>query len=80
MCIQVVERYAVCGCLYYKHAIDPCSAINTRGHSIQVKEVLVGYACNRHSTNNAGPSSGSSSTQYPDSGYASGNLDSNFRP
>ena len=51
MCIQITERYAVCGCLYYKHAVDWCSAINTRGHTTQKKEVPVGNACSQHSSN-----------------------------
>lgn len=71
MCIQVIERYSVCRCLYYKHAIDPCSARSQRGHSIQEKTVLVGYACDNHAQHRA-----ASSTQiqqlHPDSGYASG--------
>lgn len=49
MCYQVVERYSVCRCLYYKHAIDPCAAHGQRGHAIIEKTVLVGYACNLHS-------------------------------
>jgi hypothetical protein len=47
MCIQVVERYSVCRCLYYKHAVDPCAARAQRGHSVQEKTVLVGYACGK---------------------------------
>jgi hypothetical protein len=50
MCYQVVERYSVCRCLYYKHAIDPCAAHGQRGHIAQEKTVLVGYACNLHSS------------------------------
>jgi hypothetical protein len=70
MCYQVVERYSVCRCLYYKHAIDPCPAHGQRGHTVQEKTVLVGYACSSH---------GSHRPQYvynagvlPDSGYESG--------
>ena len=48
MCIQLVERYGGCGCLYFEHSIDPCSAINTLGHEIQVKEVPVSYTCSKH--------------------------------
>jgi hypothetical protein len=50
MCVQVVERYSVCRCLYYKHAIDPCVAHGQRGHAVQEKTVLVGYACSSHSS------------------------------
>jgi hypothetical protein len=49
MCYQVVERYSVCRCLYYKHAIDPCSGHGSQSHLLQEKTVLVGYACASHS-------------------------------
>ncbi|PSN67037.1 hypothetical protein BS50DRAFT_600579 [Corynespora cassiicola Philippines] len=76
MCYQVVERYSVCRCLYYKHAIDPCAAHGQRGHSVQEKTVLVGYACSLHSSHRpealydlhgAGvlPDSGYGSAAYP---------------
>lgn len=48
MCYQVIERYSVCRCLYYKHAIDPCAAHGQRGHGIQEKTALVGYRCPEH--------------------------------
>jgi len=48
MCYQVFERYIRCRCLYYKHAIDPCAAHGQRGHGVQTKTVLVGYACPQH--------------------------------
>jgi hypothetical protein len=47
-CYQVVERYSVCRCLYYKHAINACAAHGQRGHVVQEKTVLVGYACSSH--------------------------------
>ena len=49
-CIQIVERYAVCGCIYYKHAIEhsPLCTCRGRGQNVTVKDVLVGYACARH--------------------------------
>ncbi|KAF2140055.1 uncharacterized protein K452DRAFT_198681, partial [Aplosporella prunicola CBS 121167] len=50
MCYQVVERYAVCRCLYHKHAIDPCAQYGQYGHSVQEKTVLVGYACSVHAS------------------------------
>lgn len=50
MCYQVVERYSVCRCLYHKHAIDPCAAHGHRGHMVQEKTVLVGYACSMHTS------------------------------
>jgi len=63
MCYKVVERYSVCKCVYFQHSIDPCSAYGQRGHSVQEKTVLVGYACPRHSARGASSS--------PDSGYSS---------
>jgi hypothetical protein len=44
-----VERYSVCRCLYFQHAVDPCSAYGQRDHIVQEKTVLVGYACPQHS-------------------------------
>ena len=70
MCIQIIERFAVCGCIYHKHAVDPCPAANQRGHGITIRQVQVGYACSLHSIRGAQPSAGSS--RYPDSGYSSG--------
>ncbi|CAI9626944.1 unnamed protein product [Alternaria burnsii] len=69
MCYQVIERYSVCRCLYYKHAIDPCAAHGQRGHGIQEKTVLVGYACSTHS--NHRPQAYHTGV-LPDSGYGSG--------
>lgn len=48
MCIQVIERFSVCRCVYYRHSIDPCPARAQRGHGVQEKTVYVGYACDRH--------------------------------
>ncbi|KAF2661043.1 hypothetical protein K491DRAFT_554375, partial [Lophiostoma macrostomum CBS 122681] len=48
MCYQVVERYSLCRCLYYKHSIDPCAAHGQRGHYVQEKMALVGFACSSH--------------------------------
>lgn len=50
MCIQLIEVYSVCGCVYYKHAVDRCANYRSRGHHVAVKEVKVGYACSRHTT------------------------------
>ena len=50
MCIQVVERYSACGCLYYSHQVDKCSNYRKRGHDVQSREVLVGYTCPKHSS------------------------------
>ncbi|KAJ4987573.1 hypothetical protein SVAN01_06886 [Stagonosporopsis vannaccii] len=64
MCFQVVERYSVCRCLYHRHAIDPCAAHGQRGHMVQEKTVLVGYACAQHSGHRPGTIYGSHHT-YP---------------
>ena len=58
MCMRVVERYAVCKCVYYTHGIDQCSAYGRRGHAVQDKTVLVGHTCPNHSNANwaTGPS------------------------
>ena len=83
MCIKIVERYAVCRCVYHSHAVDPCPAYGRRGHSIKTQDVLVGYTCSRHTVH--GSRSGSSHHyNYPDSGYGSGstsgrNADGSFR-
>ena len=69
MCIQVIELYAVCRCLYYKHEIDPCPSYGRRGHEVMIRELLVGYACLIHSNNGSQPTL---DRYYPDSGYASG--------
>ncbi|KEQ74305.1 hypothetical protein M436DRAFT_13392, partial [Aureobasidium namibiae CBS 147.97] len=50
MCIQVVELYAVCRCLYHRHSLDPCAAYGSRSHGITERVVLVGYKCPTHST------------------------------
>jgi len=47
MCLRVVERYAVCGCIYHVHGIDACSAYGR--HSVADRIVHVGYACPTHS-------------------------------
>ena len=50
MCLQVVEKYAICGCVYYKHAVDPCSSYGVRYHSPKIRSVSVGTnTCPRHS-------------------------------
>ena len=43
-----MERYAVCRCIYYSHAIEACPAYGRRGHSIKTHDVLVGVTCSRH--------------------------------
>ncbi|KAL2351188.1 hypothetical protein BJ546DRAFT_821371, partial [Cryomyces antarcticus] len=50
MCIQVVERFSVCRCLYFRHGIDRCTMYGQRGHLIQERTVLVGYQCENHAS------------------------------
>jgi hypothetical protein len=75
MCYKVVERYSVCKCLYFQHSIDPCQAYGQRGHCVQEKTVLVGYACETHSTRGSSSSSSPTAPGAPgnwlDSGYSS---------
>ncbi|KAE8377469.1 hypothetical protein BDV26DRAFT_263646 [Aspergillus bertholletiae] len=69
MCFRVVERFSVCGCLYFQHAVDPCEAYGQRGHVVQEKVVLVGYACEKHAARRGG--STPKGCNWPDSGYSS---------
>ncbi|KAJ5895593.1 hypothetical protein N7495_007284 [Penicillium taxi] len=72
MCFKVVERFSVCKCVYFEHSVDPCSAYGQRGHAVQEKTVLVGYACSIHSTRATSSYSSSSVTGgRSDSGYFS---------
>ena len=68
MCYVVVEKYSVCRCLYYKHSVDMCSAYGQKGHPVQERTVLVGYACERHSSYQQQQAS-DSRDGYSDSGY-----------
>lgn len=71
MCIQVIERYSICKCLYYKHAVDPCPSTRQRGHVLREKTVLVGYACETHSRSRAIQAYLHNLPVQPDSGYSS---------
>lgn len=48
MCLQILELYSACRCLYYQHLVDKCAAYGRPGHSIQRRTILVGYACSNH--------------------------------
>lgn len=48
MCIQVVEHYAECRCIYYRHSVDPCQRCHEKDHQVITKEVFVGYNCSKH--------------------------------
>ncbi|KAF2235004.1 hypothetical protein EV356DRAFT_133099 [Viridothelium virens] len=49
MCFQIVERYSVCRCLYYKHPIDRCPAFGQKSHAVPERIIFVGYSCAEHS-------------------------------
>ena len=80
MCIQLVERYATCKCVYYRHAVDSCQRYRENGHEIESREVFVGNACSRHTSSSvyrsdhlqprrghaADSSSGSEASAVPD--------------
>jgi hypothetical protein len=72
MCFKVVERFSVCGCLYFQHAVDPCEAYGQRGHAVQEKVVLVGYTCEKHTARRSGTTS--RGCNWPDSSYSSKEL------
>ncbi|KAF2087520.1 hypothetical protein K490DRAFT_41321 [Saccharata proteae CBS 121410] len=46
MCIRIVERYAICGCIYHIHSVDACAFYGR--HQIVDRLVRVGYTCTRH--------------------------------
>ncbi|KAK4104312.1 hypothetical protein N658DRAFT_514233 [Parathielavia hyrcaniae] len=71
MCYQLVELYSACRCLYYQHAVDRCAAYGRPGHGIQMRTILVGYACSEHTSHSSGYDYGCPA-QYSDSGYHSG--------
>ena len=55
MCRRITERYAVCGCIYLTHGIDQCPYHIQPDHQIREREVLVGYACSRHTSSSVEP-------------------------
>ncbi|KAK0377911.1 hypothetical protein CLIM01_04715 [Colletotrichum limetticola] len=48
MYYQLLELYSSCRCLYYQHAVDRCDAYGRPGHTVQLRTILVGYACLNH--------------------------------
>ncbi|KAF8460928.1 hypothetical protein BDZ91DRAFT_410212 [Kalaharituber pfeilii] len=61
MCLRIVERYAVCKCVYFVHGVDQCNSYGMRGHIVTDKIVLVGHSCRDHSYSISSNSSQSSS-------------------
>ena len=82
MCIQVIERYAVCKCLHHRHSVDPCERHGHRGHGATEKVILVGFICPRHTpsrqadTTNESQSTSGGNRPWHDSGYSSGGYQS----
>ena len=46
MCIRIIEKYAVCGCIYHVHSVDACPAVGK--HAVTDKVISVGYTCPMH--------------------------------
>ncbi|KAK1850367.1 hypothetical protein CCHR01_06992 [Colletotrichum chrysophilum] len=65
MCYQVIELYSACRCPYYQHTVDRCESFSKPGHSVQRRNLLVGYACSAHSASfyDSGPPSPQTSVQ-----------------
>ncbi|KAJ4159874.1 uncharacterized protein LMH87_007812 [Akanthomyces muscarius] len=68
MCYQLVELYSACHCLYYQHAVDRCPSYGRRGHGVEKRTILVGYACSAHASRQA---AAANHHTYSDSGYSS---------
>ena len=72
MCIQVTELYSICRCLYYKHAVDPCSAKNQRGHNVVQKTAFVATTCDQHSDSSFNGRTNPATTKRYRSAYSTG--------
>lgn len=48
MCLQEIERYSECRCIYYKSFVDKCPEYGQQGHVVIEKTVLVGFVCPDH--------------------------------
>lgn len=46
MCLRVVEKYAVCGCIFHVHGVDACSDYDE--HDVVETVTRVGEACPMH--------------------------------
>ena len=85
MCIQLVEKYSVCRCVYHRHSVDPCRAYGQRNHGTTEKTILVGFACPRHTPRRRANESDTQSSGHRrqggshDSGYSSGHASSGNR-
>lgn len=85
MCIQLVEKYSVCRCVYHRHSVDPCRAYGQRNHGTTEKTILVGFACPRHTPRRRANEADTQSSGHRrqggshDSGYSSGHASSGNR-
>jgi hypothetical protein len=48
MCFQLVESYSDCGCIFYRHRVDRCSAYGKPRHIVEQKEITVASVCSIH--------------------------------
>jgi hypothetical protein len=71
MCIQVVEVFAVCRCVYYIHEVDRCALYGQRGHEVSERVVDVGYACPDHSAGAAASAAAAAAAAAADVAAAS---------
>ncbi|KAF2841681.1 hypothetical protein M501DRAFT_928589 [Patellaria atrata CBS 101060] len=46
MCIRLIEKYAICDCIYYVHNVDPCASLGR--HAVVDRVITVGYICPVH--------------------------------
>lgn len=46
MCIRVVEKFSVCGCVYHVHSVDRCAYYGR--HQVVDKVIWVGTSCQQH--------------------------------
>jgi hypothetical protein len=46
MCIRVIEKFPVCGCVYHTHSVDQCAYYGR--HPVVDRVIWVGASCQRH--------------------------------
>lgn len=69
-CIQVIEKYSVCGCLYYIHPVDVCTRLVDH-HIPEERTVIVGFACPSHTTSSTSNRPPFNRVLHPHDGTAS---------
>lgn len=65
MCLLLIERYSVCQCLYYQHAVDRCPQYGQPGHSVAGRTIWVGSTCNKHHKKSRYAASSCRSSSFP---------------